>query len=163
MVNDAPSMARYAVHSCSYTSEPNSAPNAAASSTEELINLYGVRVTGEVQRLRVNLNRDVFVIFQAGIGYIQCHPDSSPPTIYCEAQSADSWPALASILTPERVTRLHAAGFADPGRAPNYWKNYLVDQADDHMIARELLAILYDVYGYTGLPKLEVFTERTRR
>ena len=73
------------------------------------------------------------------------------------------WPALASVLTPERVTRLHAAGFADPGRAPNYWKNYLVDQADDHMIARELLAILYDVYGYTGLPKLEVFTERTRR
>jgi hypothetical protein len=75
-------MARYAVHACAYTPALNSAPSVAASSTEELINLYGARVTGEIQRLRVNLNRDVFVIFQAGIGYIQCHPDTSPPTIY---------------------------------------------------------------------------------
>jgi hypothetical protein len=163
MINDAPSMARYAVHACAYTPAPNTAPSVAASSTEELISLYGVRVTGEIQRLRVNLNRDVFVIFQAGIGYIQCHPDTSPPVIYCEAQSADSWEALRSILSPERVAQLHAAGFTDPGRAPNYWKNYLPDQADDQTIGRELLTILHDVYGYTGLPKLQVITERTRQ
>jgi hypothetical protein len=111
----------------------------------------------------VNLNRDVFAIFQTGIGYIQCHPETSPSTIYCEAQSADSWEALRSILTPERVAMLHAAGFADPGRAPNYWKKYLIDQADDQTIARELLAILREVYGYTGLPKLQIITERTRQ
>jgi type III secretion system-like peptide-binding chaperone len=163
MINDAPSMARYAVHACAYTLTPNNGPSVAASSAAELINLYGVRVTGEIQRLRVNLNRDVFVIFEAGIGYIQCHPDTSPPAIYCEAQSADSWEALRSILTPERVARLHAAGFIDPGRAPNYWKSYSLDQMDDQAIAGELLTILHDVYGYTGLPKIQVITERTRQ
>jgi hypothetical protein len=70
---------------------------------------------------------------------------------------------LRSILTPERVARLNAAGFIDPGRAPNYWKNYLPDQVDDQTIARELLTILHDVYGYTGLPKLDIITERSRR
>jgi hypothetical protein len=163
MINDAPSMVRYAVHACAYAPAPNTAPSVAASSAEELINLYGVRVTGEIQRLRMNLNRDVFVIFQAGIGYVQCQPDSSPPAIYCEAQSADSWEALRSILTPEHVARLHAAGFADPGGAPNYWKKYLLDQSEDQTVAYELLAILYELYGYTGSPKLQVITERSRQ
>jgi hypothetical protein len=105
----------------------------------------------------------VFVIFQAGIGYIQCQPETSPPALYCEAQSAESWEALRSILTPERVARLHAVGYTDPGRAPNYWKEYLIDRADDQAIASELLTILHDVYGYTGLPKLQFITERTRQ
>lgn len=61
------------------------------------------------------------------------------------------------------MARLHAAGFVDPGRAPNYWKKYLLDQAEDQTVAHELLAILYDVYGYTGSPKLQVFTERSRQ
>lgn len=163
MINDAPSMARYAVHACAYAPAPNGAPSVAANSAEELINLYGVRVSGEIQRLRVNLNRDVFVIFQASIGYIQCQPETSPAALYCEAQSADSWEALRSILSPERVARLHTAGFADPGRAPNYWKEYLIDRTDDQTIAGELLTILHDVYGYTGLPKLQFITERTRQ
>lgn len=98
MINDAPSMARYAVHACAYTPAPNTTPSFAVSSVEEMINLYGVRVTGEIQRLRVNLNRDVFVVLQAGIGYVQCQPGSSPPAIYCEAQSAESWEALRSVF-----------------------------------------------------------------
>jgi hypothetical protein len=159
IVNNAPSMAATAVHACSYTPKPDLGPSVPATSSAELMDFYGVRVTGEIQRLRINSTRRVFAVFQAGIGYVQCEPNSSPPTIYCEAQSAESWEALTSILTPERIARLHNAGFADPGRAPNYWKNYPVDQIDDATIARELLAILHDVYGYNGLPKLEVLTE----
>ena len=120
-------------------------------------------MTGEIQRLRVNLDRHVFVAFETQIGYVQCAPQTSPAAIYCEAQSADSWPALASILSPDRVARLHEAGFADPGRAPNYWKIYPADQVGDAAIAREVLTILHDVYGYTGLPKLGVKTEEIGR
>ena len=163
IVNNAPSMAARAIHACAYIPKPDIGPNLPANSAAESIDLYGARVTGEIQRLRVNIDRRVFAVFDAGIGYVQCEPNSPPPAIYCEAQSAESWEALASVLTPERVARLHAAGFADPGRTPNYWKKYLVDQVDDPTIAHELLAILHDVYGYTGLPKLKVKTEDARR
>jgi hypothetical protein len=159
IVNDARAMAATAVHACAYIPKEDSGPSIPASSVEDLIGFYGGRMKGEVQRLRVNLNAHVFVAFEAGIGYVQCAPEPSPPAIYCEAQSADSWPALAAVLTPERVARLHAAGFADPGRAPNYWKSYPADQFDDAAIARELLTIVHEVYGYTGLPKLKVKTE----
>lgn len=163
IVNDAPSMAATAVHACAYKPKPDLALGRPVGSAAELFDFYGTRVTGEVGRLRVNMDRRVFAIFQAGIGYVQCQPASPPPVIYCEAQSADSWEALASILTPDRVAILHTAGFADPGRAPNYWKKYPADQVDDQTIARELLAILHDVYGYNGLPKLEVITEETKQ
>jgi hypothetical protein len=163
MINDAPSMAATAIRACAYTPKPDLGSSMPASSTAELIDLYKVRVTGEVARLRVNINRHVFVVFEAGIGYVQCEPDSTPPSIYCEAQSAESWDALASILTPERVARLHDVGFADPGRAPNYWKRYAVEQIDDAGIARELLTVLHDVYGYNGLPTLKVKTEKAHR
>jgi hypothetical protein len=163
LVNNAPAMAATAIHACSYKPKPDKGPNLPANSAAELFDLYGARVTGEIQRLRVNVDRHVFAVFKAGIGYVQCGPHASPPTIYCEAQSADSWQALASILTPERVARLHAAGFADPGRTPNYWKSYSTDQVDDPTIAREVLTILHDVYGYTGLPELKVKTEDAAR
>ena len=92
-----------------------------------------------------------------GGGYIQC--GTAPPRgIYCEAQSAETWPVLARILTAERVALLHAAGYADPGRAPNYWKNYSLDEFTDRAIAEELLAILYEVYAYSGVPKLNFKT-----
>jgi len=163
IVNDALSMAATAVHACAYKPKPNLAPGRPAGSTAELFDFYGARVTGEIGRLRVNIDRRVFAIFQAGIGYVQCEPDASPPAIYCEAQSADSWEALASVLTPDRIAILHAAGYADPGRAPNYWKKYAADRFDNLAIAREVLAILHDVYGYNGLPALEVLTEDSRQ
>jgi hypothetical protein len=78
---------------------------------------------------------------------------------YCEAQSADSWPALAAVLTADRVAHLHEAGFADPGRAPNYWRNYPPGQFYDAAIACQVLTILHEVYGYTGVPALKVITE----
>jgi len=163
VINNSPAMAATAVHACAYKPKPDLGPSLPAGSAAELIDLYGARVTGEIARLRVNIERRVFAVFEAGIGYVQCAPDRSPPAIYCEAQSADSWAALASVLTPERVARLHAAGFADPGRGPNYWKKYLLDQADNPAIAHDVLAILYDVYGYNGQPTLKVKTEEIRR
>jgi hypothetical protein len=163
MINNAPAMAATAVHACAYKPPTDLGPSLAATSSAQLFEFYGVRVSSEIQRLRVNVDRKVFVIFEAGIGYIQCQPQQSPSQIYCEAQSAESWEALAGILTPERVAQLHAAGFADPGRSPNYWKNYSLDKFDDAAIARELLTVLHDVYGYNGLPKLKVLTEDSRR
>ncbi len=158
MVNNAPAMAATAVHACAFTPKSAGGPNLPASSAAELIQLYGDRVTGELQRLRVNIDRRVFVAFEAGIGYVQCRPQTSPAAIYCEAQSADSWPALTSVLTSARVEQLHALGFGDPGRGPNYWKVYQLDRTDVS-ISHELLSLLYDVYGYTGVPELKIVTE----
>lgn len=163
MINNAPAMAATAVHACSYKPPTDLGPSLPAASSAELFGLYGMRVTNEIQRLRVNDDRRVFAIFEAGIGYIQCEPQRSPSVIYCEAQSAESWEALASILTPERIAQLHAVGFSDPGRSPNYWKSYPSDKFDDAAVAHELLAVLHDVYGYNGLPKLKVITEDSRR
>lgn len=159
MINNAPSMAATAVHACSYKPPTDLGPSQPLASSADLFGFYGVRVGSEIQRLRINTERRVYVIFEAGIGYVQCQPQRSPAAIYCEAQSAESWEALASILTPERVAQLHAVGFADPGRSPNYWKNYPADKFDDAAIARELLAVLHDVYGYNGIPTLKVLTE----
>lgn len=156
-VNDAPSMNATAVHACSY--KPQSKTPQIANSAAELITIYGPTVTAEIQRLRINAAREVFAIFGAGIGYIQCMPETPPPALYCEAQSAESWPALAAIITPERVARLHNAGYADPGRAPNYWKIHSFDKVTDTAIASEILTILHEVYGYTGTQELEIQTK----
>jgi hypothetical protein len=146
------------VSGCSYAAPGDTAQTVA--SAAELIALYGATATAEIQRLRINADRRVHIIFNAGIGYVQCTPDTAPPMIYCEAQSAESWPALAAILTPERVARLHGAGYADPGRAPNYWKNYPLDKFTDAAIAGEALTLLHEVYGYNGAMKLKFLTER---
>ena len=157
MVNDAPSTRFTALRTCSYT-PPASLPQPAASATE-LIARYAATATAEIQRLRINATRRVHVSFNAGIGYVQCMPETPSTAIYCEAQSAESWAPLATILTGERIARLRGAGYADPGRAPNYWKSYPADQFTDAAIAAELLTILYEVYGYAGVPKLKVLTE----
>jgi hypothetical protein len=157
IVNDAQSMRATALLTCSYTAE--SSPRRAASA-HELIDIYGTRATAEIQRLRVNAARHVYTVFNAGIGYVQCMPNASPPELYCEAQSPESWPALASVLTPERVSILHTAGYNDPGRAPNYSKTYPLDKFSDAAIAEETLSILYGAYGYTGAMKLKITTER---
>lgn len=125
-----------------------------------LLDRYGGRVSGEIQRLRVNSGSRVYMVLSIKGGYVQCRP--SPSGIYCEAQSADSLPSLARTLTPERVALLHAAGYADPGRSPNYWKTY-AREASDVAIATELLTILHDVYGYGGEPQLEFLSEKSRK
>jgi len=156
MINDAPSMRATALHACFFLppEAPQPAPSAAA-----LISRYGPRVSAEIQRLRVNLQLSVHAIFETDIGYVQCEPETSPSVIYCEAQSAQSWPALSTILTPDRIAQMHAAGYADPGRAPNYWKVYDIETATDTAISTELLTLLHDVYGYDGSQPLKIETE----
>jgi hypothetical protein len=165
LINDAPSMAATAVHDCAYTPDADEPARALppGSTVSDLVKLYGPKVSAEVRRLRVNMHRgQVFVIFDIGVGYVQCQPDTDPDAFYCEAQSAESWPALAAVLTPERIARLHALGFADPGRAPNYSKTYPANKFDDQAVASEVLTVLHDVYGYYGASKLEVKTEEDR-
>jgi hypothetical protein len=97
IVSNAPAMASTAVHACGYKPATEFGPSTPANSAADLIEFYGASVTAEVQRLRVNTQRDVFAVFEAGIGYVQCEPDTSPPAIYCEAQSPDSWEALPHL------------------------------------------------------------------
>ena len=153
-VNDARSMRSVAIYACSFTPPPITAQRVA--SAAELVTQYGPTVTAEIQRLRINYTDKVYAVFDAGIGYIQCAPEITPPALYCEAQSAESWEALATIITPEREAKLHGAGYADPGRVPNYWKSYPLDRYTDAAVAGEILTILYDVYGYAGALKLKI-------
>ncbi|MBI5131302.1 MAG: hypothetical protein HZA66_17845 [Rhodopseudomonas palustris] len=155
LVNDAQAMLPTAVIACSYKAP---APPLKADTTEALIALYGPTVTAEIQRLRINATRQVHVVFDSAIGYIQCMPETPPVAFYCEAQSAESWPALSAVLRPDRVTRLTAAGYAEPGRAPNYSKSYPMTMTDA-AIAGEILTLLHDVYGYAGSTKLKIRTE----
>lgn len=161
LISDAPSMAIAAVHTCAYTpvqDEPGQKLEP-GSSTADLIRRDGSRVTAEIQRLRINRHRQVHALFDTGVGYVQCEPTTEPDGFFCEAQSADAWPPLAAVLTPERIARLHAQGFADPGRAPNYSKIYMADKTGDAALASEILTVLHDVYGYYGASKLTVTTE----
>jgi hypothetical protein len=157
IVNDAPSMRATALLTCFYT--PPAARPQTAGSAPELIAIYGASTTAEIQRLRVNATRPVYAVFDAGIGYIQCMPEVPPVAIYCEAQSAETWAALTTVLTPERIARLHKAGYTDPGRAPNYSKSYVFDKYKDADIANEILTLLHESYGYTGASKLKITTE----
>ncbi|HMK88540.1 MAG TPA: hypothetical protein VK446_02750 [Methylocystis sp.] len=123
----------------------------------------GPHITLQIQRLRVNTRRRVFFTLDSGAGYLQCAPEDPPPGLYCEAQSPESWRVLAAVLTPERLAKLHAAGFADPGRSPNFSKTYPFEKFSDEMIAQELLTLLFEVYAYDGRDKLEIGSEKSDR
>lgn len=152
LVNDDPTMRR--IRACAYVAEPTTPAGSAAA----LVARYGATVAAEIARLRVNAKRHVFAIFDTGAGYVQCGPESEQ-ALYCEAQSAHSSAALASVITPPRLARLHALGYADPGRATNYWKRYPFDRYADDAIAADVLTVLYDVYGYAGAAPLDIKTE----
>lgn len=154
LVNDDPSMRR--IRTCAYDAapaEPDKIESAAA-----LVASSGATIAAEIARLRANAKRHVFVIVDTGTGYVQCGPES-PQALYCEAQSPQSSAALASVITPARLERLHALGYADPGRATNYWKRYPFDRYSDAAIAAEILTLLYDVYDYVGAAPLDIKTE----
>ena len=157
-VNDARSMRAVTIHTCSFVPHAGEPASLTEQSLDGLRELYGGRIAAEIQRIRLNRNRNVYVIFDAGIGYIQCMPQT-PPAIYCEAQSVESWAALSAVLTPERVSLLHKAGYADPGRAPNYSKTYTIGPDTDRTVADEVLTILHAVYCYTGKIALKIKTD----
>ena len=56
------------------------------------------------------------------------------------------------------MAQLTAAGCPEPERAPNYSKSYPLTLSDA-AVAGEILALLHDVYGYTGATKLKIRTE----
>ena len=66
---------------------------------------------------------------------------------------------VKGAVAPARLERLHALGYADPGRATNYWKRYPFDRYSDAAIAAEILTLLYDVYDYVGAAPLDIKTE----
>lgn len=80
IINDAPSMAAVAIRACAY--RPNGDGQirklGPQSTVADLIALYGPLVTSEVRRLRINMHRKVFVVFDAGLGYMQCRPETKP-------------------------------------------------------------------------------------
>jgi len=155
LVDAAPTAGAVAVQ----TQSPATPAASATRPVDDLYDAYGRRMQTELQRLQVNIRQDVFVIFGTDFGYVQCITDREPDGLYCEAQSAESWPALASVLTPGRVTRLHQLGYADPGPSPNFGKTYPLAGLDLAAVTRELITILHDVYGYQGTPELRVTTE----
>ena len=54
-----------------------------------------------------------------------------------------------------------AVAVFDPGRAPNYWRVCDADKNSNEAIALNILTVLFEVYGYRGLPALDVLTETT--
>ena|ERR1700694_3789049 len=73
MINDAPSMAATAVRGCAY--RPAASDETPVVRTRaDLINIYGGRLGGEIQRLRINNERSIFIVLDTGGGYVQCAP-----------------------------------------------------------------------------------------
>jgi hypothetical protein len=165
IISDAPSMHAVSLHACAYTPADAGPPHKLEpdATAADLIRLYGPRVTVETQRLRVNMRRRAYAVFDVDLGYVQCETEMEPDGFYCEAESADSWPALVAVLTDVRIARLHALGFADPGRSQNYSKTYKAEDIKDADLAGDVLTILHDVYGYYGATRLTVKTEEDGR
>ncbi|BDA83039.1 hypothetical protein Sa4125_05810 [Aureimonas sp. SA4125] len=156
-VSEAMSMQATAVVECSFTPPPPSP--SLATSASDLVATYGAEVAAEIRRLRSSRDGEVFAAFCAGIGYVQCQPES-PDALYCEAQSEESWPALIALLTPDRIARLHAAGYANPGYSANYSRSYPSNTFDDNQVAAAILTVLHESYNYTGVPELEIATDQ---
>ncbi len=169
MVNDALEPGLVAIHSCAYAPGPESpvkalAPKVAANAVGDVLERDGDTLAIQIARLQLGGRRRIFLILQTETGYVQCEHQDAPgsSSIYCEAASADSVPELSAILDDSHVALLRKAGFAEPGRTQNYSKTYLTGAMDAQTIARELLTVLHDVYGYDGHPELQVITEAGR-
>ena len=127
---------------------------------------YGTAMTAELQKVEsAPKGVDSFVIFSAGLAYVQCLHDIDGNRMYCEAVSEDAiGHSLAHILTTERKAKLAAAGFEPPGKVMNYWRFYPKPQYDLAGVTKALLDVLRNAYGYQGTPPLQVETaQETKR
>lgn len=121
---------------------------------------YLTPMAAELDRMR-QAGPHAFVIFEAKPAYVQCQHDAEGKRMYCEAASADAvGKAVANILTPERKAKLIAAGFAPPGRVMNYSRFYPDAEYSIPLVARALLRVLRESYGYQGTPAIAVITEK---
>jgi hypothetical protein len=126
---------------------------------------YQSSMTLQLARLEaVKAKKDAFVIFGTGPAYVQCIYDRTGKRLYCEAVSEDAvGKPIERILTPERKAKLAEAGFRPPGRTMNYGRFYPQDQYDTSAVAKALLGVLRDAYGYQGAPEMDVTTEGTTK
>lgn len=136
-------------------------PGASSASQADLDERYGAAIATQIKRLEAaHQSDDIWVIFEAGVPYVQCAPDTEDNKLYCEAASEDAIGApLARLLTADRRQKLIAAGFEPPGKVMNFRRFYPLDQYDATAIAHALLAVLHDSYGYNGAPPMMLKTE----
>jgi hypothetical protein len=169
LINDARSMASTAIRAGCYVPapevpEPSLEAGEPVGRASDLLDRFGTRIASEIARLQKKLNsRRAFLIMQTDTGYIQCRPEWEERAICCEAISADSWPALAGILTESRIAHLDAAGFERPGLRQNYWRHYKVADYDSATVANALLTVLHKAYGCDITSKITLCTEWTER
>jgi hypothetical protein len=125
---------------------------------------YLPAMTKELQRVEgMGKGIEAFVIFVTGPAYVQCQHDDEGRRMYCEAVSEDSvGKPIERILTPEGKAKLLAAGFAPPGKTMNYSRFYPSDQYDMTALAKILLDLLKNVYGYEGEPPMRLTTEEQK-
>ena len=114
----------------------------------------------------INLDRpgeDGLATIWDGNKYVQCRR-TTDRDLRCEAAGTVMQPSLAHVLVPERLARLAALGWQLDPSFGNYVQDFSADlpleNFDDATIAGELLTIFYDVYGYDGVPKLAIATEK---
>jgi len=142
--------------------EPDAAtPGTSSGNDVDLDARYGAAIAGQIERLKAGHQTDhIWAIFEAGIPYVQCAPDTEDNKIYCEAASPDAIGApLARLLTADRRQKLIGAGFEPPGKVMNFRRFYPLDQYDAAAIAHALLAVLHESYGYDGTPAMVLKTE----
>ncbi len=102
-----------------------------------------------------------YVIFITGPAYVQCLRGDDNSGMYCEAVSEDAvGKPIERILTPERKAKLMQAGFAPPGKVMNYSRFYPATEYNMTALAKVLLGILEDAYGYQGTPAMTINTEK---
>jgi hypothetical protein len=75
----------YSIFACAYKPPSDSGPVVKNGDIDELVEAFGGRMSGELQRLRVNLQRRIWVAFETEIGYVQCAPQTNPDAFHCEA------------------------------------------------------------------------------
>lgn len=161
---------RYASFSCRIVTHTNNenydepglpVPGAPAGGPVDLDARYGAAMAAQLLRLEGKKpGEDRYAIFSIGTGYVQCLADLKGQQMYCEAASDDAVGLpLARILTPARKAKLLAAGFEPPGQSMNYARMYPFREYDPRAMARALLAVLREGYGYQGAPALMLATE----
>jgi hypothetical protein len=125
----------------------------------DVVAAYLPAVTKEVARLRAARTPHIWITLDGAQGYVQCKPDLEDKAFYCEGQSAEANDAIAGLFTPGRIAILHMAGFEDPGRVENYSRLFPFRDFQNADLAKLLLVILRDVYGYDGSDLLQAHDE----
>ncbi|HTH99027.1 MAG TPA: hypothetical protein VL574_16540 [Stellaceae bacterium] len=165
-INTDPAMAGVSTAACSamdaLTAEPTDAAGADARPTrmptpnkvpKDVVTAYGPTVAKEMARLRRARTARIWITLDGADGHIQCRPDPADRAFACEATAA------AGKSAPQHVGLLHMAGFSDAEGAPNHTRRFPYRQFSDVQMARLLMTLLRDVYGFDGSSFLHAHDE----